>query len=395
MQQPTQLPYPTLLLMISFASVNAVLFTPALPEIADYFRITEGTAQLTITWFLIGYTFGQLFYGPIANRFGRKPALFAGIYLQILSCLLCVLAVALYNFQLLVVARCLLALGSGVGLKMSYTMINETYSPQTASKKISYLMLSFAITPSLAVVVGGYLCSYYSWVSTFYASAVYGIILFIFALWLPETKPQRDHDALKLSHIIEGYSAQFRNVKLMAGGLLMGGATSFVYIFAALAPFIAIDVKGMEPVSYGNANLLPSAGLILGSIASARLLNYFEQRFIIRLGIFIAIVGSLVMLLGGYLDLPVITSLFVPMTICYFGLSMVVANASTLAMFHVSDKSHASAVMNFINMGFATMAVLIVGHLDITNTLMPAVFTGIALFMAALFYSAMDRTATP
>lgn len=110
---PAKLPFITLLLLISFASVNAVLFTPALPGIAYFFGISADTAQQTITWFLIGYALGQLLYGPIANRFGRKPALYAGIGLQIVSSLLCVLAGVLHQYWLLVVARFLLALDQG------------------------------------------------------------------------------------------------------------------------------------------------------------------------------------------------------------------------------------------------------------------------------------------
>lgn len=86
------LPFFTLFLMISFASVNAVLFTPALPDITNYFAISEDVAQLTMTSFLLAYTFGQLLYGPLANGLGRKPSLYFGIGLQIISCGLCVLS---------------------------------------------------------------------------------------------------------------------------------------------------------------------------------------------------------------------------------------------------------------------------------------------------------------
>src|SRR5579864_6635516 len=92
MQTKSQLPFFTLLLLISFASVNAVLFTPALPNITHFFGISEDIAQQTITWFLIGYAVGQLIYGPIANRFGRKHALYTGIGIQIISSLFCVVA---------------------------------------------------------------------------------------------------------------------------------------------------------------------------------------------------------------------------------------------------------------------------------------------------------------
>lgn len=82
----------TLLLMISFTTFNAVLYTPALPNITRYFSISNNIAQLTITWFLLGYAIGQLLYGPLANRYSRKSALYAGIGIQIVSNFLCILA---------------------------------------------------------------------------------------------------------------------------------------------------------------------------------------------------------------------------------------------------------------------------------------------------------------
>src|SRR3990167_470523 len=109
MQTTQKLPFITLLLLISFASVNAVLFTPALPNIANFFSIANDTAQQTISLFLIGYALGQLVYGPLANRYGRKPALYLGISLQIISSLLCVLAGITHQFWLLILGRFLLA----------------------------------------------------------------------------------------------------------------------------------------------------------------------------------------------------------------------------------------------------------------------------------------------
>src|SRR5690606_17410179 len=111
--------FTTLVLLISFATVNAVLFTPELPQLAELFKVSKDSAEQTVAWFLLGYAIGQLVYGPIANRLGRKPALYLGVGLQILSSLLCVLAGYLQNWSLLLVARFLLALGSGVGLMMT------------------------------------------------------------------------------------------------------------------------------------------------------------------------------------------------------------------------------------------------------------------------------------
>ena len=340
---------------------------------------------------LVGYAIGQLIYGPIANRFGRKPALYTGISLQILSSLLCVLTGTLHIYSLLVVGRFLLALGSGVGLKMTFTLINETYEPAIAGQKLSYLMIAFAIAPGLGVMLGGILNSYFGWTSTFYAGAVYGVILLLLTMRLPETKKILDLDALKFNHLIEGYISQFKNLQLISGGLLMGGATCFVYIFAALAPFIAIDMLHMSSTSYGAANLLPPIGLVLGSLFSAQLAKSYQAKSIIKLGIIIAIVGSITMLIFTLLQLPALIMIFIPMMLCYFGLALVFANTSTIAMSNVNDKAHGSAVMNFTNMGLVTIVVLSLGLLPTSILLMPIVYILICVAMLILFSIAMKE----
>lgn len=389
MQPQVRLPFFTLLLMISFASVNAVLFTPALPAIAEFFGISTGIAQQTVTWFLIGYTFGQLIYGPISNRFGRKCALYIGIGLEIVSSLICVLSGKVHWYLLLVIGRFLLALGSGVGLKMTFTLISETLPPKEAAQRTSYVMIAFAITPGLGVMIGGILASHFGWMSTFYFSALYGIFLLVLVSRLPETKTVLDKEALKLDHLVAGYVTQFKNPKLLAGAFLMGCNTSFFYIFAALAPFVGINLLHMTSATYGSANLLPSIGLILGSFFSAQFIKRYSQFSAIRLGVFIVIIGCFMMLIFIFIKASALPILFIPMMIIYFGLSLVLSNASAIALSSTNDKSHGSAVLNFINMGIATIAVLSVGLISIDLFLMPIFYLCITVIM--LFLSKIIR----
>jgi len=385
MQNTKQISFFTLLLLISFASVNAVLFTPALPAIASFFQITNDAAQQTITWFLIGYALGQLVYGPIANRFGRKRALYVGVGLQIISSLICIAAGITHLYIMLIIGRFLLALGSGVGLKMTFTLVNECYEPKIASKKISYLMLAFAITPGLAIALGGVLTAHFGWTSCFYAGAIYGVILLLFITRLPETLAVLHYDALKLKHLLHGYGVQFKNLRLIAGGLMMGSCSSFIYVFAAAAPFIAMNLLGMKSTEYGIANILPSIGLIAGSLCSARLAESWSLQAIIKTGIMITGGGVVMMIAAMYLSQSAVVSLFLPMTGIYFGLSLVIANATTVAMSATSDKAHGSAVMNFINMGLTTLIVLCQGFVALHAMTLPAVYALLCVMMAGLY----------
>lgn len=381
LSMPIKLPFFTLLLLISFASVNAVLFTPALPDIAYFFNISADQAEHIISWFLIGYALGQLFYGPIANRLGRKPTLYIGIGLQIISSLFCVLAGFLHMYSLLVAARFFCALGSGVGIMMTFTLVNECHEPKIANQKISYLILAFAVTPGLSVTCGGLLNTYFGWTSCFYAGALYGLILFILATRLPETLVTKDHKALKIKRLLTAYGHQFQNTSLVVGGLLMGLSGCFIYIFAALGPFIAITLYHMTSAEYGSAYLLPSIGLILGSLASAKLATQYPILTLIRTGIGISIVGVALMFITIMLHCSGALSLFIPVIIIYFGLCFLLTNGSAYAMSKVSDKANGSAIMSFINLSTVTISVLLLSLFPITAWLLFEIYLILCLLM--------------
>lgn len=371
----------TLLLLISFASVNAVLYTPALPAIAHYFGITANVAQQSMTWFLVGYAIGQLFYGPLANRYGRKPALYMGISLQIISNLICAFAVYDHYFSVLLIGRLFMALGAGVGLKMTFTIVNECYTAKVAQQKISYLMLAFAITPGLSVALGGWLTMHFGWISCFYVGAIYGLLLLMLVARLPETKLTLDLYALRIGKLMSAYAAQFKDLTLVLGGLLMGIATCFVYVFASLAPFIAMNLYGMSSVRYGSANIIPAIGLALGSVLSASLVKHYEVSRVILLGIAITALSLICMLLARSLHLSIYSVIFVPMAGIYFGLALVMANASVIAMRNAIDKAQASAVMSFINMGLATLVVLNLGVFKVSYALLVSVYIILCISM--------------
>ncbi len=385
MHTQTKLSFTTLLLLISFASVNAVLFTPALPDIAHFFFIDNEMAQQTITLFLVGYALGQLLYGPIANRFGRKPALYAGISLQIISSLLCVFSGIVHEFLLLIIGRFLLALGAGVGLKMTFTLVNECYEPKIASQKIAYLTLAFAITPGLSIALGGILNTYFGWQSCFYAGLIYGLILLYLTTRLPETQKKLEMEALKIPHLINQYAKQFKNTKLVSGGLLLGLSSCFVYIFATIAPFIAMNKFAMSSSEYGFANIIPTLGLIAGSLTNAHFVKKYSCQSGMQLGILITALSAVLMLIAVLTQKSALVALFIPLTFIYFGISFLFTNASTFAMSNTDDKAHGAAVMSFMNMGLVTMVVINLGLLPMVTLALPFFYLILSISMIGLY----------
>ncbi len=351
-------PFFCLFLLVSFASVGAVLFTPALPTIQQFFNISVAESQLSVTAYLIGYAIGQLPYGPLANRFGRKKALYIGITLSIIGALLCALSSLVPSFSLLILARFLQALGACVGLKVSFTMVADLYEQTAATKMIAKLMVAFAIMPGLSIATGGFLTQTLGWESCFYFLALFGFFVLYLVSKLPETAKTLDANACRLSAIVTGYTEQISNRRLVYAALIMGLGTAVIYIFAAKAPFIGITKIGLSPREFGLWNLIPPIGMLLGSFVATKLAGRFPVMTILKTGIFYSFLFSLCMLvpfLLGYLSIFV---LFFPMILIYTSESLVFANITSLGLTSATNKSNASALLNFLNMSVGSIGVL-------------------------------------
>jgi len=383
-----------LFLLISFPPLSAVLFTPALPEIGNYFQITDNVAQLTVSVFLIGYTFGQLLYGPLANRYGRKIALYLGILLEMISALVCALSATLENFWLLVVARFFMALGASVGLKMTFTLIADAYPPEEATKTIAHLLVAFAITPGLGIALGGFLTTYLHWQSCFYFMVIYGLMLLYLSYHLSETISMRDKQALNIRYIFKKYSYEFKNSTLMLSALLMGCGTSFIYVFTTIAPFLTSEVMNINPTQYGLWNLLPCVGGIIGSQLTVQLSKTVSNIKAIGLGLSLILIGTLLMLIAFINNMILPIGLFSPMVIIYIGISLVYTNSTATALFFAHDKANGSALMSFVNMGIVTLGVLMIGQFSIQSALLLPLYFCVVLLLEVILFIALIKLST-
>ncbi len=376
-----------LLLLVSFGSVGAVLFTPALPMITKFFHVTVGQAQMTITAYVIGYALGQLPYGPIANRFGRKKTLYIGISLAIAGSLLCALSAPLDSFVLLIAARFLQALGGCVGIKISFTMIGDVYKQTEATKKISQVMIAFAIMPGVAIAIGGWITQYINWESCFYLLALFGAFILWLSTRLPETAKSLNPNALNLTSILRGYSAKFMNQRLVISALMLGCGTAVVYVFAAKAPFIGISLIGLTPDVFGTYNLIPLVGMVLGSLASAKLAGRFSVSTLLISGIGACLLATFTMLIPFSLGIFTPWTLFFPMALIYLMEGVVYANASSFGMASAKNKSNGSAVLNFINLSTTAAAVLAAEFIyPESPLLLPLFFVVFFLLMILLWF---------
>ena len=374
-----------LMLLISFGSIGAVAFTPGLPMIAQFFAISSAKAELTVTWYLFGYTIGQLLYGPLANRYGSKNTIVVGAVIEIIGAIGCIASYYANSFELLIVSRFIMALGAGGGLTMSFTISSTLCSHKENASVLSLLTIAFAITPGIGVFIGGVLVSYYDWISTFYFMVLYGFIILLLGRTLPEVFAEKKMDSLNPRKLLHNYLNQF-NRPVIFGGLLMGSGTCIVYTFAALAPFIAMDVIGVTPQIYGLYNFIPVIGMLIGSLLASHFSKIYTPEKSIKLGLLTILAGVSLLFLGFVLFAHNILSLFVPMFVIYIGSSFLFGNGSALALRNADDKSNASALMSFINTSSAAIAVMLLAFFPIrTAIILPLLYLGYLLLGSIWF----------
>lgn len=382
------LPLWILFLLVSFGSVGAVLFTPALPSIQAFFQVSIGEAQLTVTSYLIGYALGQLPYGPLANGIGRKKTLYLGVFLSIVGSLLCAVSSPLHSFGLLVFARFIQALGACVGLKVSFTMIADIYDQTNATRAISKIFMAFAIMPGIAIAIGGFITQFSRWDMCFYFLACFGFFILFLISKLPETAREIDSRVLNINAVLKTYRAKLKDRHLVLSGLIMGCGTAVVYVFASKAPFIGMNLMGMTPKEFGLFNLIPPLGMLAGFFLSIKLAGKFAHFMLLQIGIIASLIAAFIMFFCFAVMKISGVVLFFPMVLIYAAEALVFANISSFGLAEARDKSNASAMLNFLNMGAGCVAVFLSEWLFPASALfLPIVFVVLFLIMLFLYGS--------
>ncbi|MDF1654381.1 MAG: MFS transporter [Coxiellaceae bacterium] len=381
-----------LILLISFPSVATVLVSPALPAISSFFHISNGYVQQIITLAIIGYALGQLIYSPFANRYGRKIAVYIGLGVYFLSCILCLIGIYTQSMAVILIGRLLMVLGASVGMVITFTVINDFYHPHQARPVVSYAVLAYAFMPALAILVGGFITSHFSWIDCFYFYLVYGFVILIAAWRLPETLINKDMQALKIKKLIRDFVSAFVCWRLMVFSLIYGLMTAFIYVTASGAPFIGIDEIGLSPAVYGLVLLLPYSGQFIGAIGGGQLNKKLTGYKVLTFGYASVIFGSVLMFICFLLGAINVYTLVIPIFFIMMGLPMTYSVSTVMALMNFEDKATGSAVMSFVTMLVSLVATYVLTVLPTKNPLMmPAVYVVLCVLGLVVFCYAWRR----
>lgn len=285
-----KIPLALAMMIIATGQVGVSIYLPSLPLISRDLGVSQADVQQLITLFLMGFGLSQLFYGPLSDAIGRRPVFLLGQSIYIVGTLMCVLLP--HSYTALIAGRLLQGLGAGSASVLGRSVIRDSYSGSQLTQAMSYMAITASILPIVAPVVGGWAAWHFGWQSVFSFVLLYLLAIFTLGYFvLPETMPHAV-TKFKIKDTIRGYWHLSRNYQVISSASYnwIGYLSSLVSV--SLLPFLLQEGLKMSAADYGEVMIIPSAGLLIGSL----MLNKLNKRFTTNQLMYLA---SVIMMMAG------------------------------------------------------------------------------------------------
>ncbi|MFZ1950819.1 MAG: multidrug effflux MFS transporter [Pseudolabrys sp.] len=336
------------------------MYLPSLPDIAWQLDASTPQVQFTISAYLIGFAIGQIFYGPVSDRHGRKPVLLAAIALYCVASLVCALSTSI---EMLIVARAFQALGGSGGIVLTRAIVRDIYSGARAGRELSLIASVMALAPVLAPIVGGVLQTGFGWRAVFLTLVAAGLAgVIVVWMLLPETLKARAAEPVSMTSMFRSYRVVARNSSYLA--YLGVTSASFAGLFAWIsgAAFVLQGLYGLTPFDFGVAFALGSLGYMTGAALAARIVVRFGLDGVLGIGGCACAAGGLGMVAATALGLTSSLSLVLPVAVYLAGLGMVLPQGIAGAMTPFPERAGAaSSLFGFVQQSVAALCGAAVG----------------------------------
>ncbi len=345
--------------LLAFASISTDLYLPALPVMAEALGASQSTMELTVSTYLIGFSIGQLFWGPIGDRYGRRRPVAVGLLIFVVGAAGCALSTSAVQ---LIGWRLVQALGASACVVLARTMVRDQYDRDRAARMLSLLMAIMAIAPMLGPSIGGLILYVAPWHAIFWVLVGIGVLTLLALSGQPETLTPEKRETAPMSRAFGDYA------RLLGNRTLLGyaGACGFLYagIFATVAgtPFAYISYHHLSPQLYGIVFATGTIGLIGASAINSRIVTKLGSDRIMRSGAFGAACLGLLTALVSATDWGALWGLVAALFAFKSMNGFVTANAAAGAMASVpSGAGSVSAIVGSAQYGGGMIGAGLVG----------------------------------
>lgn len=347
---PRPPPIAILIVIAGLGPTSLNIFLPSMPGLMRAYGTGYDTAQLTLSLYLVGLAVAQLGYGPLSDRFGRRPALLGGLVLYLVGSVACIAAPTI---DALIAGRVLQAVGGCSGIVISRAIIRDVYDRGRAASVLAYVTMAMVVAPLMAPTVGGFLDDWFGWRAGFMFMVAIGVVtLAACFLLLNETHTPRKDPAPQRG-LWEGAAALLGRRRFHGYAFQVAFNSGVFYAFIAGAPYVMIELLQRSAGEYGLWFAVASAVYMLGNFTAGRISERVGPDRMITIGTTVSLVG--VAALGAFYLSDVVSpaTLFGGMSIVAFGNGMSIPNGISGAV--SVDPALAGTASGFS--GFSQMAI--------------------------------------
>lgn len=349
------------------------MYLPSLPVLVTLFGTDAAAVQLTLSVFLAGFAVMQLVYGPVSDRYGRRPVLLAGVVIYTLASIGCAFATSI---EWLILWRFGQALGACAGVVLGRAIARDLYEGPAAAHALSTMAMVLGLTPAVAPILGGYLHSWFGWQANFYAMAMAGALFGLCVLvFLPESNQRRNPLATRIGPMLHNFALLARHAGFRGYVACVAFSYGGMFAFISGSSFTLRTVFGIDETTFGYCFLLIVVGYIAGGFIGVRLTRRLGVDRMLFLGAGLCALGGTSMVLlqlwiwgagGGHWF-----SLIGPMMVFTMGVGLTMPQGQAGALQPFPQMAGAAAsLMGFIQMTLGAIGGIVVGH-ALNDTALP------------------------
>lgn len=360
-------------------------YLPSLPQMTEYFQTTETVMQLTVTVFFLGLASFQLLWGPFSDKLGRRKALLLGGLTALVGC---VVAMFAWSPTMLNIGRFIQGAGGAANATLCRSVLRDRFSGPRLAQAGGIVGIFFALVPSVAPIVGGFIQEAFDWRANF-------IFLFFFTLtivWIiwqffPESNNNLNHRALHWDQFMGNYKTLLTDKSFLGYTLASSAGFSGLIAYYTISPFLLQNVLLLTPSEYGYSAIVITLGFMAGHLTNAMLVKKLGMNRMLELGFFTMLVGGVLMTIYALMGIVTLTAILAPTLIFIYGSSFTFSNgaAGAIQRFgHIAGS--AGAMFGFLQiLGTTIISFLISFSSDETGLTLGITFTLMALFAFGLY----------
>ncbi|WLS92339.1 Bcr/CflA family multidrug efflux MFS transporter [Gilliamella apicola] len=289
------------------------MYLPSMPTIAQDFNVADATVQLTISCYLLGFSFGQLLFGPITDSYGRRYVLIAGLIIFIVAALICGIA---SNINQLITARFFHGIAAAATSIVINALMKDIYRDRDEfSKMMSFVMLISNVAPLLAPIIGGFILYWFNWQANFYTISLTALIgLALVIIFIPETLSKAKRSKFSFTRILSNFIMLFRHGQVLAYMMIGAFAGAGLFSFLSLGPFVYMNLHGVASTNFGYYFALNIVVMVFMNTLNSRLVKHVGSFKMMQLGLFIQFVMAIGLMIVTLFNLG-----FIYLVICIAG----------------------------------------------------------------------------